>query len=171
MSRKIAVLLIASIALLASAVAVAQQTRIYRIGIIREGGPDSAAVLGLKEGLQHLGLVEGKHYLLEDRDLKGDRSAIRTATEILERHQADVIYSIATSVTIGVKRATTKIPIVFAVGSDPVSAGLVDTFAKPGGRLTGVQYLTTNTTAKRLQILKEMVPKLRKVVTFYDPNS
>jgi putative ABC transport system substrate-binding protein len=69
------------------------------------------------------------------------------------------------------KRATAEIPIVFCAGSDPVVLGLVESFAKTGGRLTGVYNPTTELTAKRLEILKEIVPKLRRVVTFYDPRS
>jgi putative ABC transport system substrate-binding protein len=60
---------------------------------------------------------------------------------------------------------------VFAVGSDPVAAGLVDSFARPGGRLTGVHFLSADLTAKRLEILKEILPEVRRVVTFYDPRS
>jgi putative ABC transport system substrate-binding protein len=70
-----------------------------------------------------------------------------------------------------VKRATTEVPIVFAVGSDPVVVGLVESFARPGGRLTGVAYLTNDLTGKRLEILKEILPTIRKVVTFYDPSN
>src|SRR4030095_13166891 len=69
-----------------------------------------------------------------------------------------------------VRAATTHIPIVFCVGTDPVAMGVVDSFVKPGGRLTGVQYLGTDLTAKRLEILKEILPKLSRVVTFYNPG-
>src|SRR6266568_2130346 len=69
------------------------------------------------------------------------------------------------------KRATTEVPIVFAVGSDPVVAGLVESFAKPGGRFTGVHYSSADLTGKRLEILKAILPELRKVVTFYDPSN
>jgi ABC-type uncharacterized transport system substrate-binding protein len=96
---------------------------------------------------------------------------LRAAAADLERQKVDLIYSISTSVTMAVKRATTKTPIVFAVGSDPADAGLVESFAKPGGRLTGVHYSTTDLTAKRLEILKAMLPKLRKVATLYDPGN
>jgi putative ABC transport system substrate-binding protein len=147
------------------------QGKPYRIGVVREGGPDLAAVEGLKEGLKELGLVEGTNYVLEMRDLKGNRAAVTAVAGSLEREKVDVIYSIATSVTIATKRATSKTPIVFAVGSDPVTAGLVDSFAKPGGRFTGVHYLTTDLTAKRLQILLAILPKLHKIVTFYDPGN
>src|SRR5262249_46385935 len=70
-----------------------------------------------------------------------------------------------------VKNVTSQIPIVFSVGSDPVSSGLVQSFGKPGGRFTGVQYSTTDLTGKRLEILKEIIPKLTRVVTFYNPNN
>jgi putative ABC transport system substrate-binding protein len=70
------------------------------------------------------------------------------------------------------KGATTRIPIVFAVGSDPVVAGLVDSFARPGGRLTGVHYQqSADIVAKRLDILKALLPGLRRVVAFYDPGN
>ena len=169
MNRRIVVVLLATLGLISAYPAGAQQGRVYRIGVVREGGPDNAAIEGLKEGLKELGFAEGTNYVLQTRDLKGDRTAARAAAESLEREKVDLIYSIATSVTIAVKNATTKTPIVFAAGSDPIAAGLVETFAKPGGRITGVYYSTTDLTAKRLQVLKAMLPNLRKVLTFYDP--
>ena len=63
------------------------------------------------------------------------------------------------------------IPIVFAVGSDPTVLGLVESFAKPGGRLTGVHFQLTDLTGKRLEILKEILPKVNRVVTFYNPSN
>ncbi|HEX7231239.1 MAG TPA: ABC transporter substrate-binding protein, partial [Candidatus Binatia bacterium] len=66
---------------------------------------------------------------------------------------------------------TTKTPIVFTIGSDPVSGGLVDSFPKPGGRLTGVHYPVRDLTAKRLEILKEILPKISRVLTYYDPTT
>jgi putative ABC transport system substrate-binding protein len=64
-----------------------------------------------------------------------------------------------------------EVPIVFAAGADPVAAGLVDSIAAPGGRLTGFHFLTTDLRAKRLEILREIVPKLRRIVTFYNPGN
>ena len=112
----------------------------------------------------------GKHYVLEIRDLKGDRRIAEAAARSLEREKVDLIYTVATSVTTVVKRATMEVPIVFAVGSDPVAAGLVESFAKPGGRCTGVHY-QADLTSKRLEILKEILPALRRVVAFYNPNN
>ena len=76
-----------------------------------------------------------------------------------------------TSVTTAAKRATTQVPIVFALGTDPVAAGLIESFARPGARLTGVFSQSANIEAKRLQILKLILPELHKVVTFYDPSN
>jgi len=163
------------IALLGSAAIVqlaeAQQAKVYRVGVVLEGGPFYALINGLKDGLRDLGFAEGKQYVLEIRDLKGDRKAAEAAARSLEREKVDLIYVIANSLAIAAKRATTEIPIVFAVGSDPVATGLVESFAKPGGRLTGVHYVVGDLTAKRLEILKAILPGLRSVVMFYDPGN
>src|SRR6202165_3668187 len=163
--------LLASLVLASVHLAQAQQAKVYRVGVILQGGPDYVIVDGLKSGLMDLGFAEGKHYRLEIRDLKGDRKAAEEAARSLEREKIDLIYAVNTSVNIVVKRATTEVPIVFAVGSDPVVAGLVESFAKPGGRFTGVHYSSADLTGKRLEILKAILPELRKVVTFYDPSN
>src|ERR1700720_4549959 len=128
------------IALLGSAAIVqlaeAQQAKVYRVGVVLEGGPFYALINGLKDGLRDLGFAEGKQYVLETRDLKGDRKATEAAARSLEREKVDLIFVVATSPAIVVKRVTAEVPIVFAVGSDPVVSGLVGSFAKPGGRLT-----------------------------------
>jgi ABC-type uncharacterized transport system substrate-binding protein len=113
--------------------AYAQQARVFRVGVIHEGGVFNATVAGLRSGLRELGLEEGKHLVLEIRDVKGDLKMVEGAARDLVRERVDLIYSIATSPTIAVKRATADVPIVFAIGSDPVVAGLVESFAKPGG--------------------------------------
>jgi putative ABC transport system substrate-binding protein len=125
-------------------------------------------VNGLRDGLRELGL---KNFTLEVRNTKGNVKAVDEAARSLERDHVDLLYTVATSVTIGARKATSDIPIVFCAGTDPVAVGLVDSFARPGGRLTGVHFLATDLTAKRLEILKEMLPNLRRVVTFYDPGN
>jgi putative ABC transport system substrate-binding protein len=170
-SKKILVPFLVALILASVHLAQAQQPKVYRVGVILQGGPSYAAVDGLKDGLKELGFDAGKHYVLEIRDLKGDLKAAEEAARILEREKVDLIYTIATSVTIAVQRATAKVPIVFAAGSDPVVAGLVESFAKPGGRLTGVHYLQVDVTPKRLEILQAILPDLRRVVTFYDTNN
>ena len=149
----------------------AQQAKVYRVGVVLQGGSWYQVVDGLREGLRELGLEEGKHLVLEIRDTKGDLKAVEEVARNFEREKVDLLYAVTTSVTIAVRRATADIPIVFFAGTDPVALGLVDSFAKPGGRLTGVHTLVTDLTAKRLEILKDILPKLRRVVTFYDPRN
>ena len=124
---------------------------------------------GLRAGLKRLGLEEGKQFTLAIRDTKGDAKAAEEAARNLEQKKVDLLYTTQTSVSIAAKRARADIPIVFCAGADPVVLGLVDSFAKPGGRLTGVFYRDTDLIAKRLEILKEIFPKLHRVVTFYNP--
>jgi len=148
----------------------AQQAKVYRIGALFPGGPLSETIDGLRGGLRELGLTEGKQFTLAILDTKGEAKAAEEAARNLEREKFDLIYALTTPVVTPVRVGTTNIPIVFCVGSDPVAMGLVDSFAKPGGRLTGVQYLVTDLTAKRLEILKEILPKLNRVITFYNPG-
>jgi putative ABC transport system substrate-binding protein len=108
---------------------------------------------------------------LEIRDTKGDLKAAEEAARNLQRERVTLIYTTRTSVTIAAKRATADIPIVFSAGADPVVLGIVESFAKPGGRFTGVYEPGTDLTAKRLEILKEIIPELRRVLAFYDPRN
>jgi putative ABC transport system substrate-binding protein len=149
----------------------AQQAKVYRIGVLLPGGPLYESIEGIKAGLKELGLEEGKQFTLTIRDTKGDIKVAEEAARSFEREKVNLLYALASSVVAAAKSATTHAPIVFAVGSDPVAGGLVDSFAKPGGRLTGVHFLVRDLTAKRLEILKEILPKLGRVVTFYDPAS
>jgi putative ABC transport system substrate-binding protein len=152
--------------------ALAQQAgKRYRVGIVLVGGPYYAMIDGFKDGLKELGFEAGSQYLLHIRDVKGETKALEPAARALEQEKVDLIYSLATSVTLAVKRATAAVPIVFYAGTDPVVVGLVKSYAKPGGRLTGLHSLTTELDAKRLEILKEMSPKLRRVAAFYDPGN
>ena len=149
----------------------AQEAKPHRVGVILPGGPYYAAIDGLREGLKDLGMEEGKQYVLEIRDAKGDLKVVGEAAREFEREKVPLLYAFPTSVVTAARRATTRIPIVFIVGSDPVAQGLVESFPTPGGRLTGVHYWATDITAKRLEVLKDILPKLRRVVTFYDPTN
>ena len=148
----------------------AQPTKL-RVGVIHQGGPYKAVVNGLQDGLRQLGLEEGKQFSLNIRDSKGDLKAVEEAAKVFEKDHVNLIFAVTTSAVTPVKQVTSQIPIVFAVGSDPVASGFVQSFAKPGGRLTGVQYSTLDLTGKRLEILKEMLPKLSRIVTVYNPDN
>jgi putative ABC transport system substrate-binding protein len=142
-----------------------------RVGVIHHGGEWQRIVDGLRQGLRELGLVEGKDLVLEIRETKGDLGAVEAAARDLEREKVALICSVATSVTLAAKRATTQTPIVFFAGSDPVASGLVEGFGKPGGRLTGIHNRLLDLTGKRIELLRELVPRLGRVVTFYDPGN
>jgi putative ABC transport system substrate-binding protein len=148
----------------------AQQPKPYRIGVLVPGEAWYEIIDGLRVGLKQLGLEEGKQYALAIQDWEGDAKAAEEAARKFEQEKVNLIYTTSTNSTIAARRATAEIPIVFCAGTDPVVVGLVDSFAKPGGRLTGVYTPVTDLTAKRLEILKEIVPKLHRVVTFYDPR-
>jgi putative tryptophan/tyrosine transport system substrate-binding protein len=149
----------------------AQQSKVYHVGVIHQGGPYKAVVDGLQHGLRDLGYEDGKHIRLEIRDTKSDTKVVEEAAKLFERKRVKLIYAVTTSVATAVKNIASFTPIVFTVGSDPVVSGLVQSFAKPGGRLTGVQYSTTDLTGKRLEILKEIIPKLTRVLTVFNAEN
>ena len=171
MTKRMLVGLLTTLFLTGVSHADAQQAKIYRVGVIMQGGPYYEAIDGLRDGLRKLGLQESKDFILEIRDAKGDLKLAEESARQLEREKVDLIYTLATSVTKAVKQATTEIPIVFYAGNDPVALGLVESFAHPGGRLTGIHFRVGDLTGKRLEILKEIYPKLHGVVTFYNPSS
>jgi len=147
-----------------------QQASVSRVGVIHLGGPFSTMIDGLRNGLEELGLKEGAQFTLEIQDLKGDQKKAEEVARRFEREKVKLIYAVTSPMIAAAMQGTKDLPIVFSIGSDPVVAGFVQSFAKPGGRLTGVHYLVRDLTGKRLEILKEILPKLRAVVTFYDPN-
>jgi len=143
-----------------------------RIGVVYQGGPYEPSIDGLRDGLRAAGLEEGRDIALLLRNAGGDVAAAEAAARALERDEkVEVIVALGTTTARAARRATAEVPIVFAIGDDPVAAGLVDSIAKPGGRLSGFHFLTVDLTAKRLEILREIVPKLRRIVTFYDPRT
>jgi putative ABC transport system substrate-binding protein len=158
-------------ALLSAHTATAQDTGIHRVGVILQGGPWYAVVDGLREGLIRSGLVEGQQFVLDVRDTRGDLTAVEQAARSLEQQKVNLILTASTSVSLAAKRATDNIPVVFVAGTNPVVVKLVDSIPAPGGRLTGVHLQATDLTGKRLELLREIVPNLRRVVTFYNPRN
>ena len=105
------------------------------------------------------------------RDTKGDPKSVEAVARSLEAEKVDLIYGLGTSVALRARRATKSVPIVFYAGIDPVAVGLAESLRKPGGRLTGIYTRTMDLTAKRFELLKEMVPRLRRALVFYDPDN
>jgi putative ABC transport system substrate-binding protein len=129
----------------------AQPGRNYGVGVVHQGGVYVQSIEGLRAGLRELGFEEGKQFVLDVRDTQGDLTSVEAAAQSLEAKKVDVILSLATSVTLAVKRATKSVPIVFYAGTDPVAVGLVVSFRKPEGRLTGIhgQFLGRHGKAPR----------------------
>lgn len=145
--------------------------KIQRIGVIHEGGPYEAVLQGMLAGLTDAGLVEGKHFLLHVRDTKGSLRDVEGAAKQLISERVDLLFTVTTSVTIAAKKATRDIPIIFYAGSDPVRFGLVKSYGKPGDRLTGVHQPSFDLVPKRLEILKQILPHARRVISFYNPDN
>ena len=113
MNRRRFLLTSLSGALGAPLAAEAQQDRVYRVGVILQGGPYVDTVNGLRDGLRELGLEEGRQLVLDIRDTKSNLKEVEAAARSLEAQKVDVIYAVGTSTTLAVKRATTRVPIVF----------------------------------------------------------
>ncbi len=141
------------------------------VGVVHAGGAYISVLEGMREGLKPLGLEEPRNLVLQVRQTTVAPKTIEAVVEGLAREKVAVICAVGTTVTRSAKRAAGNTPVVFAVGTDPVTSGFVESFAKPGGRLTGIHYLTTDLTAKRLEILKGIFPRARRVVILYNPDN
>ena len=165
----VAVLLVA-VAVIAEA---QQPKKVFRIGYLSTVDPatDSARAEGIRLALRELGYIEGQNIAIEYRYAEGKRDREPELAAELVRLKVDIIVVATGDVTIrAAKNATKTIPIVMAgQGSDPVKAGHVESLARPGGNVTGVTNLTRELGGKRLELLKEAVPKLARVAVLYDP--
>jgi putative ABC transport system substrate-binding protein len=138
--------------------------RAYRIGVVNEAfAATHPTVEGLKTGLREAGLAEGRDVTFDIRFTEGDPQAARPAADALVKAGVDLIVTSQDGPTQAAKDATKTIPIVFTLVGDPVASGLVTNLAEPEANVTGVSSLQTELTAKRLEILKTLVPSLRRV--------
>jgi putative tryptophan/tyrosine transport system substrate-binding protein len=141
----------------------AQQVR--RIGILMPGIPENSKYLAdvVVAGLRELGWTEGQNLALDYRFAHGDLARIDAlAAELIER-KPDVIVASVSVTALAVFRATRKIPIVFCNVADPVAVGLVASLSRPGGNATGLAILQVELISKKLEILKEVLPQLKRV--------
>ena len=150
-----------------------QPKKVFRIGYLSntDAATDSARAEGIRLAMRELGYIEGQNIAIEYRYAEGkvDRAPEHAAE--LVRLKVDIIVVASGDPWIrGAKNATKTIPIVMVgVGSDPVRAGFVESLARPGGDVTGLTALNTELGGKRLELLKEAVPKLVRVAVLYDP--
>jgi putative ABC transport system substrate-binding protein len=144
----------------------AQQTeKIFRIGLLDSSTASGMAVLldAFRQELGKLGWIEGKNITIEYRFGEQKLERLPELAAELVRLKVDLIVVAGTPPALAAKKATTTIPIVIANTSDPVGEGLVASLARPGGNVTGFSALTTELNTKRLEILKDAVPKLARV--------
>jgi ABC-type uncharacterized transport system substrate-binding protein len=126
-------------------------------------------IRALREGLRELGYVEGQNLLLEIRSAEGRPDLLPAlAAEILTT-RPDVLVTSGTEAILTLKRATGVVPIIMATVMDPVALGIAGSLAHPGGNLTGLAIMSLDLTAKRLQLLKEAVPRLSRVAVLWNP--
>jgi len=152
----------------------AQQTgRIFRIGFLDSSNASGSAVLvdAFRQELSKLGWAEGKNLTIEYRFAEQKNERLPELAADLVRLNVDLIVSTSTPPALAAKKATTTIPIVMATPGDPVGAGLVASLARPGGNVTGLASLSTQLNTKRLEILKDAVPKLVRVGLLRPPGA
>jgi putative ABC transport system substrate-binding protein len=161
------------VALLAVAViAEAQQpTKVYRIGLLsaRSSSSESTRTEAFRQGLRDLGYVEGKNIIIEYRYAEGKFERLPDLAAELVRLNVDVILAAGVPPIRAAKQVTTTVPIVMAGGSDPVRTGLVASFARPGGNITGLSDLNVDLITKRLELLKEVGSKISHVAVLLHP--
>jgi putative ABC transport system substrate-binding protein len=133
---------------------------------------DTRILGSLREGLDSTGFVEGRNIVIEYRWAEGQYDRLPVlATELVERRVAAIFAPASTPAALAAKRATSTIPIVFTVGSDPIEVGLVNSLSRPGGNVTGVSILVNLLSAKRLELLKTLVPKVAVIEVLMNPKT
>ena len=140
-----------------------QPGKIPRIGYLSSFGQSGAAAKAFRQGLRDLGYIEGQNILIAYRSPKENLEGTPSLAAELVQRKVDVIVAVDPSAIRSAKQATKTIPIVIVTNQDPVATGLVDSLARPGGNVTGVTRLTRELSGKRLELFKEVVPRLTRV--------
>ena len=146
-----------------------QPAKSYRMGLLTWGAaPPSSSPTPFEQGLRQLGYVEGQNIAIERRYANGQMDRLPQLAADLARFPLDVILTQSFPAALAAKGATSTIPIVVMGAGDPVATGLVASFARPGGNITGVSALETELSGKRLEVLKEAFPKLARVAVLWN---
>lgn len=132
-------------------------------------GPSGPYSESFRERMGQLGWIDGKNFVLEERDAHGNPKELDTIMDALVQSKVDLIVAMCTPEGLSAKKFTSTIPIVLAATGDPVAAGLVQSMARPGGNITGISGLQLELSAKRVALLKETVPKLTQATALWNP--
>jgi putative ABC transport system substrate-binding protein len=146
-----------------------QQAKVTKIGWL--AARPASTIEFVKRELFALGDVEGKNIAIESRYADNKLDRLPALADELVRLKVDVLVTPSTTAALALKNATRTIPIVFLIDGDPVVLGLVDRLARPGGNLTGFTTISEVLAGKRLELLKETVPKLSRVAVMWDPQN
>jgi putative ABC transport system substrate-binding protein len=149
-----------------------QTTKVPRIGFLSPGSAVTfqSRIEAFHQGLRGLGYIEGRNIVVEYRFAEGKQSLMAAYAADLVRLNSDLIVTSTTSGVRAVKNASNAIPIVFTNVGDPVRAGLVDSLARPGGNVTGLSTVLSDLGGKRLELLQESLPGIKRVATFRNPD-
>ena len=149
----------------------AQQRAMPVIGVLAPVSQNEELLRGFRQGLKGAGFVEGENVSILHRSAEDQSDRLPALADDLARRRVAVIVAIGQTSTFAAKVATATIPIVFIAGEDPVRLGLVASLARPGDNLTGINIFAAELVAKRLQLLREMVPAAARVAVLVDPAS
>jgi putative ABC transport system substrate-binding protein len=171
MIKQILICLLLTVVLATVSSAEAQQPKkIPTIGFLSIGSASSVTSRyeAFRQGLRELGYVDGQNILIDWRFAEGKRDELPALASDLVRLKVDVIVTAGTTATIPAKRATTTIPIVMAYSADPVGTGLVTSLSRPGGNVTGLTEISPDLAGKRLELIREAVPRATRVAVVWD---
>jgi putative ABC transport system substrate-binding protein len=149
----------------------AQQPKVPVIGLLDATSPENNVdrLRAFRQGLKETGYVEGENVAISYRFAENQIDRLRELADDLVQQQVVVIATFASGV-FAAKAATTTIPIVFAIADDPVRLGLVTSLARPGGNLTGINFLNAELSAKRLELLRELIPAATRIAVLVTPS-
>lgn len=145
-------------------------TKVHRVGFLSPVGKPGPAITALLQGLKELGYVEGRNLVIDVRYAEEKLERLPALADELVQLKVDVLVPLGPPATRAAKQATSAIPIVLAGNIDPVGSGLVASLARPGGNITGMSSLADEAASKRLEMLKQILPRLSRVGVFWDPG-
>jgi len=170
--KLLGIVICALLAALCSSAESQQPTKVHRIGYL--GGSSNAITSNVhvfRQALRELGYIEGKNVSLEARSSEGNNERVPALLAELIQLKVDVLVSTNSAAIRAAKNVTNAIPIIMVTNQDPVATGFINSLTHPGGNVTGVTTLTRDLTGKRLELFKELVPKMSCVGIFLDGNS
>jgi putative tryptophan/tyrosine transport system substrate-binding protein len=166
----ILIMLLPSSGLVTGDVSAAERARPFLIGALTESWGPTPQMVGLRDGLLGVGYRENEQFVIGVRFTEGDLAALLTSAHELVQDGVDLIFVSEESPAKAAQMATTRIPIVFAAVGDPLGLELIQSFARPGGNITGVTNLDLDLSPKRLEVFREIIPGLKRVLYPYDAS-